>query len=1036
MSGSDSQSDEDDWDIDEKSISNTEEEKLANIKEEKTTTPEKTTDILQHVDTIDSSKVNFEKLEKFQWNSIEIKYTNKLVLTVLDTMRRLGQEYANYEVDKHKEHETFMVIGEEIYLEIVRPMLVELGYIDKDIIKEKEEEKDDRNYIIVDGKKCYAYRKHKKKVKKKKKKKKKKKRGMTKEQIIRNNTKDLVKKSLNNIVDMFKKVGLNCEYCFNIKYVELRLATFIHCVNYIINNRINNKQCYELIIGINKALYIVEERKEKLTSKQACKDLRFYRNKLIKYCGFKYENLFVNYPNLILFTKYDKVFPKLIVKPYDCQTELLKSIGDSSLNSKCLIMLNSDIASGKTTAVGAICSYVNCIRTMNKIKKKSKLQVLFVCCMKPVRLQVGRIAYNMNIPFGVATTFEENTVRVINNFNCDKDESRILIIADPNSAICLLKKSQNYILFLDEPTVAADQQNHPITNAFAKIMLLAPEKTVLSSATLPSNNELIDIINYFEKKHLFAKIVNIRSKNSLIGCKMSTFDGIIIMPHNNCKSKDELLFIINKIKTNSFIGRLYTAPNIYKLRQKMLEANIKVIDIESYFSDDINKLCQTHVQKIAIKLLETLANNTNELIEKICKSNQTSLSDSKLNIKKLFTTDAGTFIGHTLVATNDPIKLALEASKELLEGCELASKIIMRYKDNMSTYMKQYEKELNKSKKMSRSGMDKKSKKMSRSDMEKSISQQRMEETIKPRICFLKHLRVNTVYHINKYHNNNKRQIDMSLVPLLLPLDNYVLDLNIPDWIMLLLFAGVGIYDPKNLNKHYTDLVLNMISNKQLSFMFASDEICYGANYPFNNVIIFDDIVLTHSIFTIFQLAGRAGRPGESDRSNVYLDENIATRITNYIKDINKEFVSEEGKNMAIAFQKAIKDMQIKSKEIKKPKIKTKTKIKTKKKEKNLSFYHKPKQKYNRNNYSNRRYNNRNNNSRNTGQYNKPDQTYESFRNVMGSKTNVSNNKTYSFNSRNKQKYTTDGKNENVYVPPSFGGGWSRKNKDKDKNKE
>ena len=320
---------------------------------------------------------------------------------------------------------------------------------------------------------------------------------MSKEQIIRNNTKDLVKKSLNNIVEMFKKMGLNCQYCFNVKYLELRLATFIHCVNYIINNHINNKQCYELIIGINKTLDIVEEKDELIiginktldiveekneptnkgirgVSKQACQDLKFYRDKLIKHCGFMYEKLFINYPDLILFTKYDTIFPKLTVKPYYCQTELLKSIGDSYFNSKYLIMLNSDIASGKTTAVGAICSYVNCIRTMNKIGKKSKLQVLFVCCLEPVRLQVGRIANNMNIPFGMATTKEEDKVKVINNFNCNKDKSRILIIADPNSAICLLKKSQNYILFLDEPTVAADQQNHPITNAFSKIMLLAP----------------------------------------------------------------------------------------------------------------------------------------------------------------------------------------------------------------------------------------------------------------------------------------------------------------------------------------------------------------------------------------------------------------------------------------------------------------------------------------------------------------------------------------------------------------------------------
>ena len=78
-----------------------------------------------------------------------------------------------------------------------------------------------------------------------------------------------------------------------------------------------------------------------------------------------------------------------------------------------------------------------------------------------------------------------DNVRIINNFSCKNDDNRILIVADFDATIELLNKNQDYILFVDEPTVGADQPNHPVTKAVAKIIALAPKTTILCSATLP-----------------------------------------------------------------------------------------------------------------------------------------------------------------------------------------------------------------------------------------------------------------------------------------------------------------------------------------------------------------------------------------------------------------------------------------------------------------------------------------------------------------------------------------------------------------------
>ena len=73
-----------------------------------------------------------------------------------------------------------------------------------------------------------------------------------------------------------------------------------------------------------------------------------------------------------------------------------------------------------------------------------------------------------------------------------------MIVADLETAIELLKKDQDFILFIDEPTVGADQKNHPITKAVAKeseanfIQVKGPSLlSMWVGESLPYNEEVI-----------------------------------------------------------------------------------------------------------------------------------------------------------------------------------------------------------------------------------------------------------------------------------------------------------------------------------------------------------------------------------------------------------------------------------------------------------------------------------------------------------------------------------------------------------------
>jgi hypothetical protein len=123
---------------------------------------------------------------------------------------------------------------------------------------------------------------------------------------------------------------------------------------------------------------------------------------------------------------------------------------------------------------------------------------------------------------------------------------------------------------------------------------------------------------------------------------------------------------------------------------------------------------------------------------------------------------------------------------------------------------------------------------------------------------------------------------------------------------------GIGIYS-KNLPSDYTDLVLEMLSERQLAFIITDESFCYGANYQISNVIINDDLADNHSINTILQLIGRTSRIGKSWAGKVYLDTNTKKRLLEFFDAPNIDS-SNEGKNITTAFNSTIVDIELENK--------------------------------------------------------------------------------------------------------------------------
>ena len=750
---------------------------------------------------------------------------------------------------------------------------------------------------------------------------------MGKEDIIKQNIINNVNKILESTLATFKTNNFNPSFGFNSSYAEIKIITMMYCAyNLMSRSQIQYEKCYELVLGIKKTLYNISQLEG--LSPSIISDLETVYKKLVSYCNFNFATMFAKYPRLCITTNYDKVFPSMAIKPYDSQVRLIDEIKNKTSGLFCYKAM---IGTGKTSFVIALCEYINILRNQQKAKGSNpSLQLIFTCSVQPVRNQVCRMAYNKQIPFGMAV-MENDRVRIINNYSCKNDANRILIVADLDTTIELLNKSQDYILFVDEPTVGSDVPNHPITNAVAKVITMAPPITVLCSATLPDVNEISDVIQHFQNRHHNSEVISVCSKEALIGCEVINFDGSTIAPHNGCKSVNDLKLIIQNLKEKPFIDRLYTAPVVYRLRERMIDYGVKdIIDLEKYFSE-ADSLCQSNIQKAAIELLETLVlTDDNDLIYKVCTPlgkidiqdddiEETSSCDSNCddegdiiwetkekkvintdenlpyNLKLIFTKQAYRYAGGCLVTVNDPISFAKEMSEELLYNCDSASKIVGKYKSDRE----RLEMSISKLKNI-------------KNETERLQKEQQVREDNAPKINFPSHLRVNTLRHLAKYAPQMKGRINTSILQSNYNLDSLPLDILVPDWVILLLFAGVGIYSPNNnlLSNDYTKLILNMASDRKLAFLISDENICYGANYPFSHVVIEDEFAEKHSIGTIFQLAGRAGRVGQSWVAYAHVGDKTSERIMKYIKGTENSGITKEAENLNIAFGKVIESLK------------------------------------------------------------------------------------------------------------------------------
>ena len=255
-------------------------------------------------------------------------------------------------------------------------------------------------------------------------------------------------------------------------------------------------------------------------------------------------------------------------------------------------------------------------KTLTPIALSQDKKVIFVCAARHVGLALARAAISVNkkiaFAFGcssaddirlhyfAAKEFTKNKrsggIKKVDNSIGDNVE---IIICDIRSYLPAMYymlaffEANDIVTYWDEPTITMDYSEHEfhktIRNNWKKNVI---PTVVLSSATLPKENELTQTIPDFLNKFPGAEICNIVSHDCKKSIPIVNKDGFVVVPHYLTNNYDEMLKVANHCVNYLTLLRYFDLKEVVEFItfvNKNSYANNRM-RLERYFEDlnDIN----------------------------------------------------------------------------------------------------------------------------------------------------------------------------------------------------------------------------------------------------------------------------------------------------------------------------------------------------------------------------------------------------------------------------------------------------------------
>jgi len=563
-------------------------------------------------------------------------------------------------------------------------------------------------------------------------------------------------------------------------------------------------------------------------------------------------------------------------------------------------------------------------KTMSPLGLSVQYRVLFVCVARHIGLALAKSAISMEkkiaFAFGAETASDirlhwfsasdftkdrrSGGIRKVNNAIGDKVE---IMICDVQSYLIAMRymlafnPAENIITYWDEPTITMDYENHELHSVIHNNWVENKiPKIVLSCATLPKEEEIMDTIADFRSRFDNADIHTIASYDCRKSIPMITKEGYCAMPHTLYESFDELVECVRFCVENKTLLRYFDlseivafvfyvnenalVPEQFQMRNYFLDiASVTMNSLKIYYLELLQHLSRenwpgiyAHMKKnqkpkFASKLkksqsMDSVVFNTKMTGGGSLKRTQSvSVIEQKPNPTQgilLTTADAHTLTdGPTIFLTEDAKKIG-QFYIQQSEIPEAMFKDVLKKIDRnnkISGQLEELEKTLDA---LTQSDSDKKTKQKEKDEEQQSSTVRDLYRKIDALhkqigiICLESEYIPNTTAHQSKW--TGQMSASAFCPPLSEESVKDVMALAVDTSFKLLMLLGIGVFvegvDPK-----YLEIMKRLATTQYLYIIIASSDFVFGTNYNFCHGFIGKDMANMTQAKTI-QCLGRIGR--------------------------------------------------------------------------------------------------------------------------------------------------------------------------------
>lgn len=404
--------------------------------------------------------------------------------------------------------------------------------------------------------------------------------------------------------------------------------------------------------------------------------------------------------------------------------------------------------------------------------------------------------------------------------------------------------ADNAVIFWDEldvdnTSLSVEQNKQGIQVVEIMKQLANYPKVVLSSATLPINVNSHLIIEWRQKYAVEPFIID--PPCNTLGISHLTFNNEYVTYHDNTSTMEELVLKLERIKSSSFLQKMYTGKIAIEMYKRLSKMKIPVVSPMQFFGNVIN-ITLYGIRCYVFELLEAVSKTSDETVMQFCKR---ICADDAVNLDNVVR-DAHKLLGTTLMpslsSTTIPLQLT-ECKRTRVTVSDMFE--VVRLDTKLTNYNP-------------RGTTGQKAKMQANKDKLTNELKQACEK--------IEREVINGVYQLARIGLDN---VDKSYVRELSKSD--IIDIsqlrtvtqNINQYQLAMLF-GCVYYDGNP--DSYSKKVLEQLSssNPAKNPSFVSMKSCVGTNFPFSTVIIDDTYADNVSPSVLFQTISRVSRMGKN----------------------------------------------------------------------------------------------------------------------------------------------------------------------------